>query len=133
MYVDASALVSILANEPERNQFISILASNRTKVTSVVSLFETSLAISSLTGSCASAASEVMRFIDAVDIKILPIDGSLLTELSLARDRYGEGSGHPAKLNLGDCFSYALAKQAGMTLLYKGNDFALTDLARDLP
>jgi ribonuclease VapC len=49
--------------------------------------------------------------------------------MCVARDRYGKGTGHPARLNLGDCVSYAMAKKAGVPLLYKGNDFAQTDLA----
>ena len=46
-----------------------------------------------------------------------------------AFDRFGKGSGHPARLNLGDCFAYAMAKQHGVPLLYKGDDFSQTDLA----
>ena len=57
------------------------------------------------------------------------IGEDILPELALARDRYGKGSGHRTFLNLGDCLSYAMAKQAGVPLLYKGDDFAATDLA----
>ena len=128
MYVDASALVAILANESERSQFLKAIGASKTRMTSVVSVFETSLSISTLTGSCASALSEVMRFIETVGIEIMSIDPALLVELCIARDRYGKGSGHPARLNMGDCFSYAMAKQAGVPLLYKGNDFAQTDI-----
>ena len=129
MYIDASALVAILANEPERERFLEAISGNEASRTSVVSLFETSLAIGTLTGSCASALTEVMRFVDAANIEIVPIDAALLTELCVTRDRYGKRTGHPARLNLGDCFSYAMAKQAGVPLLYKGDDFAQTDLA----
>ena len=128
MYVDASALVAILANEPERAEFLQAIASSETVTTSVVSLFETSLAISALTGSCSSALSEVMRLVEAARIQISTIDAGLLPELCITRDRYGKGSGSPARLNMGDCFSYALAKQAGVALLYKGDDFRQTDL-----
>lgn len=129
MYVDASALVAILANEPERGDFIKAITSADIRITSVVSVFETSLAISALTGSSASALSEVMRLIEAAGIEVRSAEPDLLGELCIARDRYGKGSGHPAKLNMGDCFSYATAKQAGVSILYKGNDFAHTDLA----
>ena len=128
MYIDASALVAILANEPERAEFLRAIAASETTTTSAVSVFETSLAISSLTGSCSSALSEVMRLIEAARIQILAIDAGLLPELCIARDRYGKGSGHPARLNMGDCFSYAIARQAGVALLYKGDDFSQTDL-----
>lgn len=129
MYVDASALVAILANEPERGDFIKAITSADIRITSVVSVFETSLAISALTGSSASALSEVMRLIETAGIEVRSAESDLLGELCIARDRYGKGSGHPAKLNMGDCFSYATAKQAGVSILYKGNDFAHTDLA----
>lgn len=129
MYIDASAFVSILANEPDRSFFLKTIRDSDKRITSVISLFETSLAVSALTGSTVSALGEVMRLIEAADIQVVPIDAVLLGELCIARDRYGKGSGHPAKLNMGDCFSYAMAKQAGVPLLYKGDDFAQTDLA----
>lgn len=129
MFVDASALVAILANEPERSKFLTAITSTEMRFTSVMSIFEATLAVGTLTGSTTSALGEVMRLIEAARIQVLSIDASVLPELCIARDRYGKGSGHPAALNLGDCFSYALAKQAGVPLLYKGNDFAQTDLA----
>lgn len=128
MYVDASAMVCILANEPERRDFIAAIQSENC-FTSPMSVFETTTTISAITGSCASALSEIERFLAEAKITVAPIDQSLLLELAIARDRYGKGTGHPARLNLGDCFSYAMAKQAGVRLLYKGNDFAQTDLA----
>ena len=129
MFVDASALVAILANEPERSEFLTAITSTGMRFTSVMSIFEATLAVGTLTGSTTSALGEVLRLIEAARIQVLSIDASVLPELCIARDRYGKGSGHPAALNLGDCFSYALAKQAGVPLLYKGNDFAQTDLA----
>lgn len=129
MYVDASALTAILKNEPERPQLIQALKTAERPITSAISVFETTMALAILSGSCASASGEVVRFVDAAEIAILPIDRSHLTEMAVARDRYGKGSGHPAQLNLGDCFSYAIAKVEGVPLLYKGNDFAQTDLA----
>ncbi|MGE0499307.1 MAG: type II toxin-antitoxin system VapC family toxin [Rhizobiaceae bacterium] len=129
MYVDASALCAILKNEPDRDSFISALKRDAEPFTSVVSVFETAMAITTLTGSCASASSEVIRFLEAAGIDVVPVDASHMNELALVRDRYGKGSGHPAQLNLGDCFSYAVAKSAGAAILYKGNDFAQTDLA----
>ena len=128
MYVDASALAAILKNEPERAEMIQALKNAREPITSAVSIFETALAVAPLSGSCASANGEVVRFVAAAGIAVVPIDSSHMAEVALARDRYGKGSGHPAQLNLGDCFSYAVAKSAGVPLLYKGNDFALTDL-----
>ena len=128
MYVDASAISAILKNEPERAAFVATIKTVADPVTSVVSAFEAALALSTLTGSCSSAVSEVSRFLKTSGITLVPIEESCLIELGLARDRYGKGTGHPAQLNLGDCVSYAVAKTRGIPLLYKGNDFALTDL-----
>lgn len=128
MHIDASAIVAVLANEPDRSSLFDRMRATK-KSTSPVSVFEASIALSKLTGSCASALGEVMRFLTLADIEILPVEADILPELCIARDRYGKGSGHPANLNLGDCFSYAMAKKAGVPLLYKGNDFAQTDMA----
>ena len=62
-------------------------------------------------------------------IATLPIDRTRRHAALAAYARYGKGSGHPARLNLGDCFAYAMAKQHGVPLLYKGDDFSQTDLA----
>jgi len=128
LYVETSAIVAVLKNEPERESFIERIAQSEDCITSPMSVFEASIAFSELTGSCSSALSEVLRFLRLAKVAINEIGEDLLPELALARDRYGKGSGHPAKLNIGDCFSYAVAKQAGVSLLYKGDDFAQTDL-----
>ncbi|MEP9371750.1 type II toxin-antitoxin system VapC family toxin [Mesorhizobium sp. KR1-2] len=129
LYVETSAIVAVLKNEPERESLIEKIAQSEGCITSPVSAFEASIALSELTGSCSSALSEVLRFLRLAKVAIHEIGEDLLPEMALARDRYGKGSGHPAHLNMGDCFSYAMAKQAGVPLLYKGDDFAATDLA----
>jgi ribonuclease VapC len=69
-----------------------------------------------------------MEFLSAARIKVEPVD-PVVAHLALeAFDRYGKGTGHPARLNLGDCFIYAHAKAAGGALLYKGQDFSKTDI-----
>ncbi|MGN6307070.1 MAG: type II toxin-antitoxin system VapC family toxin [Mesorhizobium sp.] len=128
MHIDASAIVAVLANEPERASFFDRMRTGK-KSTSPISVFEASIALGKLTGSCVSALGEIMRFLELADIEVLPIEADVLPELCVARDRYGKGSGHPARLNLGDCVSYAMAKRAGVQLLYKGSDFAQTDMA----
>jgi ribonuclease VapC len=129
MYVDASAMTAILKNEPERSAFIQKIKVTSDCITSAISVFEVSLALSTLTGSCTSAMSEVRRFLQESNVAVVSLDETHLLEAALARDRFGKGTGHPAQLNLGDCISYAVAKTAGVALLYKGNDFAQTDLA----
>lgn len=129
MYVDASALVAILGNEPEREPFLARLKAETWRITSPVSVFEAAMALRRMTGSCVSALSEVNRFLEIANVRVVEVGESLLPELVITRDRYGKDTGHPARLNLGDCVSYAMAKRAGVTLLYKGDDFAQTDLA----
>lgn len=128
MHIDASVIVAILANEPDRPIWIDRMRAPY-KSTSPISVLEASIALSGLTGSCIAALGEVSRFLALAGIEILPVGSDVLPEMCVARDRYGKGTGHPARLNLGDCVSYAMAKKAGVPLLYKGNDFAQTDLA----
>jgi ribonuclease VapC len=72
---------------------------------------------------------EVVEFLSRSGASIRAIDESTGNLAIEAHGRYGKGSGHPARLNLGDCFAYAMAKQHGVPLLYKGADFSQTDLA----
>lgn len=128
-YVETSSMVAVLKGEPEREKFLASIDACDFCITSPVSVFETSIALSELTGSCVSALSDVTRFLEVSRIRIVDIGADILVELASARDRYGKGTGHRAKLNLGDCFSYAVAKCAGVPILYKGSDFAHTDMA----
>lgn len=129
LYVETSSMVAVLKGEPEREQFLMRIDACDFCITSPISVFETSIALSELTGSCVSAMSEVKRFLEISRIRVVDVGAEILVELASARDRYGKGTGHRAKLNLGDCFSYAVAKCAGVQILYKGNDFAQTDMA----
>jgi ribonuclease VapC len=69
-------------------------------------------------------------FLARAQIKVEPVTAEQVSIARKAWRRYGKGSGHPAGLNFGDCFSYALAQSLGEELLYKGSDFAQTDIAR---
>lgn len=71
----------------------------------------------------------IERFLRVTDIEIMPIERREASIAIEAFANYGKGRGHPAQLNLSDCFSYACAKTRGIPLLYKGNDFSHTDLA----
>ena len=79
-------------------------------------------------GGSSVALAEIDNFLEAFGIQRLQWDGEVVRWCTLARDRYGKGTGHRAKLNMGDCFSYAFAKRYGLKLLYKGDDFVHTDL-----
>ena len=129
MHVDASAMVAILTNEPERDEFIAALARAEKRTTSIFSSFEAVLALKRKTGEGDNAVDLFREFLLCAGKRIADAGDTLLEGLLECHRRYGKGSGHPAQLNMGDCFSYAMARQASVPLLYKGGDFALTDLA----
>jgi len=74
----------------------------------------------------------VDKFLDRYAVELRSVDETQLRIARIAFDRFGKGRGHPARLNFGDCFAYALAKSLGAPLLYKGDDFAHTDIAAAL-
>ncbi len=130
MFVDASALVAILKAEPDSGVLADKLEASTKSVTSPVAVLET---VISLTRQKKLVVEEVLEMVAdmlrrlAIDVETID---SRTGELAvLAYSAYGKGSGHPAQLNMGDCFAYAMAKQHQMPLLYKGDDFARTDLA----
>lgn len=128
MFVDASAIVAILSQEPDSRTLIEAVETAENKASSVVSLFEAVLGLSKTLG-IRRALEAVELFIEASDMTVLSVDRTLLPDLAQAHRRFGKGTGHPARLNMGDCYSYALAKRTGTKLLYKGDDFTRTDLA----
>ena len=128
MYVDASAILGIMKGEADRSDLLERLHGAPDLITSPITAFEAAIGFRSLSGSTSSAASEVSSFLSICGIRQVSIDESYLIEFALARDRYGKDSGHSAQLNLGDCVSYGIAKSLRVPMLYKGNDFALTDL-----
>ncbi|QIM20603.1 type II toxin-antitoxin system VapC family toxin [Phycicoccus sp. HDW14] len=126
MIVDSSALVAIIGREPERDVFIAAIRSAERALMSAGSLLEAGIVVD------ARRSPEVSRMLDDV-VRDLRIDVVAVTEAHVALGRaayrdYGRGSGHPAGLNFGDCFAYALARETGDPLLFKGDDFVHTDL-----
>ena len=130
MFVDASAIVAILVREPGHEELIARLEEAVRPLTSALAVFEAVTAVVRLKKlDVARARVLVERFLDICEVEIAAVtdaSGGLALE---AFDNYGKGRGHPAQLNLGDCFAYAMAKQHGVALLYKGDDFSATDLA----
>lgn len=126
MIIDASALVAILRDEPDASVYArAIEAASRRRVCAV-NFVEAALVID---GSRDPIASR--RFDELFTAAQLVIEPVTVEQARLARETYrdfGKGSGHPARLNFGDCFAYALAKVANEPLLYKGDDFSRTDL-----
>lgn len=129
MYVDASAIVAVILDEEDADRLVRGMAEARDRTSSIVSAFEAVVAVGRKTGNRAAAVKVVREFLDLAEIAITDAGDGLPEELSDAHERYGNGSGHPAQLNMGDCFSYAMAKTAGVPLLYNGGEFADADLA----
>jgi ribonuclease VapC len=130
MFVDASALVAVLTLEPDAQDLTRRIEAASDLITSPIAVFETivSIARKGLLSPRATAE-DVYAFLANAGIRTLVVDTSSGEGAVRAHATYGKGSGHPARLNLGDCFAYAMAMQHGVPLLYKGDDFAQTDLA----
>jgi ribonuclease VapC len=122
--VDASAVVAIVQNEPGYERLVAKLAAAHPRHISAVSWVEVTLALMRSYRDAATVADEYMR---RTNITIHPIDDRQASLSRAAYLRYGKGR-HPARLNLGDCFSYAAAKALNAPLLYVGDDFAKTDV-----
>jgi len=131
--LDTSAIVAILRGEPERRAFQDALDDTSTRSVSAATLVEIYAVTDRGTGPTMSR--DLDSFLREQDVQVAPFTAR---QAQIAREAYrdfGRGSGHPARLNLGDCFAYALAKDTGEPLLFKGDDFGHTDvrsaLARD--
>ena len=130
MFVDASALVAILKLEPGHEVLAASLESSSTPITSPLAILETVISLGRQKKIAVEEAHEaVTAALEKAGVGVREIDGATGELAVRAHSLYGRGSGHPARLNLGDCFAYAMAKQHRVPLLYKGDDFALTDLA----
>lgn len=131
MIIDTSALIAILFAEPDAAAYAAAIEAAEERRISAVNYVEAGVVIDGRRDPVASR-----RFDDAIraaGINIEPVDEH---QAQLARTAYrdfGRGSGHPARLNFGDCFAYALARHLGEPLLFKGDDFPQTDIAAALP
>ncbi len=129
MFVDSSAIVSILNDEPEASYFLNMLEERGPFITSPLAVLESVIRMAALFGQGVDKAQALVEeFLIEAAITIAPVDANVGRLAIAAFDRYGKGR-HPAKLNFGDCFSYAMARHHEIGLLYKGDDFAQTDLA----
>ena len=126
MIIDSSAIMAIVRNEPERQAFITAIADASRRLLAAPNLLEAAIVVERL------GDPTLVREFDTVlaDLQVESVPFTA-AHAQIARDAYrdfGKGSGHPAQLNFGDCFAYALAKDADEPLLYKGNDFVHTDI-----
>ena len=132
MIVDTSALVAILRSEPDAARYATALAASPGSRLSAANYLEAAIVVDSAGDPVASRTfDELLRAAGITVVAVTPEHAQVAR--SAYRD-FGKGSGHPARLNFGDCFAYALASTTGEPLLYKGSDFTHTDLtAADLP
>lgn len=129
MVINTSALMAILADEPERPAFVAAIEAADTRLISVATLVEISIVLETRHG--AEGPRQLDLFIDRAGIEIVPVDVQQAREARRAFSRFGKGR-HAAGLNFGDCFAYALAITTGEPLLFKGGDFSRTDVERVL-
>lgn len=127
MIIDTSALVAILRDEPDARIYALAIEKSVSRRLSAANFVEAALVID---GSRDPVASR--RFDDLLKEAHIVIEPVTEAHARIAREAYrdfGNGTGHPAKLNFGDCFAYALARATGEPLLFKGDDFVHTDIA----
>ena len=125
MIVDTSAILAVIFREPDAERYMRAIAESPRCRMSVAGFLETAIVLESRGGG--EAGHELDIFLEEAAIELVPVT---LDQAQAARRvwrRFGKGN-HPAGLNFGDCFAYALAKETGESLLFKGQDFALTDI-----
>jgi ribonuclease VapC len=130
MIVDTSVLIAISRREPEASLFAETIDSAEHVRISAATLFEAFIVVDRVEDRTIPRRFD--DFCRKIGFDVVPFDEQ---QARIAREAYrdfGRGSGHPARLNFGDCFAYALAKASGEPLLYKGKDFSHTDVASAL-
>jgi ribonuclease VapC len=125
MVVDSSAVLAILFREPERSQFLKLVDESQTRLISAAGALESAMVIEHRHG--IAGGDELDLFLHRAAIEIVSVDSEQFFVARQAWRRFGKGR-HPAALNFGDCFAYALSKVSGEPLLAKGTDFQKTDL-----
>ena len=125
MIVDSSALLAVLLRESDAARYEMAIATSPRCRMSAVNALETSIVVESRGGE--AAVHELDAFLGTAGIEWSPVTADQVTAARVAWRRFGKGN-HPARLNLGDCFAYALAKTENEPLLYKGDDFSRTDI-----
>jgi ribonuclease VapC len=126
LIVDTSALIAILRDEADAESYALALVSASAPRISVANYLETAVVIDGSRDPVASR--QVDQLIAKAGLVLEPVTAEQVHVARAAYRDFGRGSGHPAKLNFGDCFAYALARCADEPLLFKGNDFSHTDL-----
>jgi len=125
MVIDSSAIIAVLLNEANAAQIAEAIDSGSQRLLSAASLLEASIVIESRKGEAAGRELDLLIYRAAVEV--VAVDQDQVEIARIAWRRYGKGR-HPAGLNYGDCFSYALARSRGLPLLFQGEEFSRTDI-----
>jgi len=125
MVIDTSAVLAIFLGEPERKQFLDAILEAARRQISAATVLETGIVLESKHGE--SAGREFDLFVVRANLEVVAVDAEQIEIARSAWRSFGKGR-HPAGLNFGDCFTYALARSSGEPVLAKGRDFALTDI-----
>ena len=126
MVIDTSAIIAVLLNESTAVRIAQAIEAGSPRLLSVANLLETSIVIESRKGEAGSR--ELDLFVYRAAIEPIAVDPDQMEIIRLAWRRFSKGR-HPAGLNYGDCFAYALAKSRDLPLLFQGDDFSQTDIA----
>ncbi len=128
MFLDASAIVAIIARESDASALAARLGQAARVCTSPIALYEAAAGLARIGNtSLVQAQATLDRFVQEIGAEIIPIGAAIGRGAASAFDRFGKGR-HPARLNMGDCFAYACAQELQLPLLFKGDDFPHTDI-----
>lgn len=128
MFIDASALTALLAGEVDAQELLARLERSKIRLTSPLAAWEAAVAIRRIIHLTADVAAQgVEDYLELMEIEVVSIVPEIWKGALAAHDRFGKGK-HPARLNFGDCFAYACARHYKQPLMFKGGDFALTDI-----
>lgn len=125
MIIDTSAVLAVLLGEPDAERYEDAIATAWPRRMSVVALLEAAMVVESRGGAVAGQQLDVL--LEKAAVELVPVTSEHANVARRAWRRFGKGN-HPAALNFGDCFAYALAETTGEPLLFKGEDFARTDI-----
>jgi ribonuclease VapC len=125
MLIDTSVLLQILFDEPDAIEALGVILASPERLVTAPGLLETEIVF----GACHSFADRaVPELVTRLNLWVEPFTAQHVSEARLAYERFGKGSGSEAKLNFGDCISYAVARTLAVPLAFKGDDFVHTDL-----
>lgn len=128
--VDTSVLAAVVLGEPDAEAYLSVMQRAIGELTlSAATLVEASIVVEAKQGP--DAAADLATLLTSLAVETVPVDAAQAAMAVAAWRRFGKGR-HPAALNVGDCFAYALATTTGARLLFKGQDFTQTDVSSAL-